>query len=73
MNTDSFPMPRDGKNPLSAYSKKKGSDSLQALDEKVKNDKQELGKVYIAKGTEIVKNGGAGVAIRHVLLEIDTH
>ena len=33
----------------------------------------ELGKVYITNGTEIIKNGGAGIAIRHCLLEIDTN
>ena len=36
-------------------------------------EKQELGKVYILAGTGIIKNGGAGVAVRHCLLEIDTH
>lgn len=32
---------------------------------------QELGKVYLTSGTEVIRNGGAGVAVRHVLLEID--
>ena len=36
-------------------------------------EKQELGKVYITDGTEIIKNGGAGIAVRHCLLEIDAH
>ena len=34
-------------------------------------EQQELGKVYITMGTGIIKNGGAGVAVRHCFLEID--
>ena len=33
---------------------------------------QELNKVYLTKGTEIMKNGGAGIAIRHCYLAIDS-
>ena len=36
-------------------------------------EKQEMGKVYIIAGTSIIKNGGAGVAVRHCFLEIDSH
>ena len=32
---------------------------------------QELGKVYLTYGTEICKNGGAGVALKNCYLEID--
>ena len=31
-----------------------------------------MGKVYIIKGTGIIKNGGAGIAVRHCFLEIDS-
>ena len=34
-------------------------------------NKQELGKIYLIEGTEICKNGGAGVSMRNVHLEID--
>lgn len=36
-------------------------------------EKQELGKVYLTEGTDIEKNGGAGVAVRNFFLEIDKH
>ena len=36
-------------------------------------EKLEVGKVYITDATEIINNGGAGIAVRHCLLEIDTH
>ena len=35
-------------------------------------EKQEMGKVYIIKGTGVIKNGGAGIAVRHCFLEIDS-
>ena len=35
--------------------------------------KQEMGKVYIIEGTGVIKNGGAGIAVRHCFLEIDSH
>lgn len=34
-------------------------------------ERQELGKVYIVMGTGVIKNGGAGIAVRHCYLEID--
>ena len=37
------------------------------------SEQQELAKVYLTKGTEICRNGGAGVAMRHCYLEIDSH
>ena len=43
------------------------------MDLKLVAEKQELGKIYIIGGTGIIKNGGAGVAVRHCYLEIDSH
>lgn len=44
---------------------------LMQIETRLVIEKQELGKVYITKGTSVVKNGGAGVAVRHCYLEID--
>ena len=45
--------------------------AIQQIEIRLIEEQQELGKVYLTMGTEIVKNGGAGVAVRHCYLEID--
>lgn len=44
---------------------------LMQIETRLVMEQQELGKVYITKGTSVIKNGGAGVAVRHCYLEID--
>lgn len=43
------------------------------METKLVFERQELGKVYLVEGSGIIKNGGAGVAVRHCYLEIDGH
>lgn len=54
------------------FSRQMYMQTLQQIETRLIIEQQELGKVYLTKGTEIVKNGGAGVAVRHCYLEIDS-
>lgn len=48
-------------------------EQLLQLRLKAKQEMQELGKVYLTNGSQISKNHGAGIQIRHTMLEIDNN
>lgn len=54
-------------------SKQKAVELLKQTDKRLDDEMQELGKVYLINGSDINKNGGAGIAMRNCYLLIDDH